>query len=395
MSETLRDPRALLGRTSIFPDHLKYNIKNRHTYTPRNRGAVRASVGPGSIVARAAMSMQLNGSSWPPLVARLAADGGAVHYGPSAFSLDDVERVNHGRDQLLIYVHSYNVRDVDSQFSRQFRLPLMQAVQLVRESAFLLFCNNKQVDTGVLISQLRAYPQRSRWLMHSSRNEGYRCGEMLSLASSPSVWSRYAWVLHTHTDQLITPEFYLRLEVHLARLEPSIAFVLDPFPGGYHRLPRYNMEVVVFRPELMWIPNTTDDGASHTSQQVHDSIAPHGNRTVFDLCLEFCTRPPTKFHAIPEDLLHIFSRQQKLKVDSTLGAAPKAMRLWNGKTQLFPGGVWHTHNATAIAAYLSAVERGESVMLDSDFYHYYMEVMNKQQSQRRGQHGAPHVRRRR
>ena len=164
--------------------------------------------------------MLLNRFVAPPVtlasdvLARLEPDG-TVHYGAGALAVSD-GATQADADRLLLYLHFYSENAAEALHLRQVMLPLMQALPLIQQSAILLFCNNRNRTTASIVARLRRYPQRSRWLIHSPYNVGYLCGEFASLASSTHVWARYGWVLHTHFDVVITPEFFFRLRCDLS-----------------------------------------------------------------------------------------------------------------------------------------------------------------------------------
>ena len=82
----------------------------------------------------------------------------------------------------------------------------------------------------------------------------------------------------------------------------------------------------------------------------------------------------------PEDLLYIIPRKHNLTIDAKpLGATAPVMRGQDrstfGKTQLFPGGTWHAHNATAVASYLSDLENDVSPAFNPSYWRHYLAAM--------------------
>jgi hypothetical protein len=205
--------------------------------------------------------------------------------------------------------------------------------------------------------------------MHSAINKGYLCGEMHSLSCVPrGVWTRYSWVIYSNPDVIITPEFFLRLHARLPRLVANTFLLADRFPGGYHHRPRYSMEVFVFRTSLMWLPReATPEGAISTER----------NDTVWHAASRRCLHPPRgSGRVIPEDLLYVILRELKLPVEVPLGALMNEMRDKNGRTQLFPGGIWHAHNHQLAREYLQASERGENVHMNATLFSHFHKLMS-------------------
>ena len=306
---------------------------------------------------------------------------GSAIFGAAAMARLEAEPPEARR--VLIYLASFSPTIFDSSYSRTLNLPQARDIWLVRDAAILMLCNNHAQSTANLLSLLRRYAQRSRWLIHSPKNPGtrfqkapgYLCGEMSSLAATMPVWSRYEWVLHTHADVYPTPELFARLAAKLSQdgsgsREPSkkrsADLYLDRFPGGARRRIRFAMEFIAFRAEAML---SAPVPAFRGADGVESSSQPR-QYSAFAEALQTCLVMRGVF---PEDLLHLIATSRKLII-SPLGAVnyPVFSKLYNTrvrtgqematiKTDLFPGAVWHNHNYSQLDAYMKEREVNASL----------------------------------
>ena len=305
------------------------------------------------------------------VLVRLERDGTA-RYGSAALAVDDAKAEG---ETMLLYFHAFafgGSGNLDALHTRLMNLPLMQAVPLVRDAAMLIFCNNPKRDTTDLVSRLRRYVQPRRWLLHSPDNAGYECGEFASLAASSQVWSRYAWVMHTHPDVVVTPEFYLRLSVRLPRLESNVGFIGDSYQSTAHI--GYNMEAWVFRPRLMLRPNNSPAAVDQPPHSIF--------KTAAESCIGHSTGSSVR-KMWPEVLLRQTMQKNRVRVDEApLGAAHIPLKdennlngLQRGATPLFPGGTWHAHDQRAYASYVDLVESGANVHMNRSLFKSYLRAV--------------------
>ena len=311
--------------------------------------------------------------------------------------------------RVLIYLASFTETIFDASYSRALSLPQMRQIPIVREAAILMACNNHGQSMSTLISRLRRYPQRARWLIHSPLNPGmrgeqkpgYLCGEMQSLVISQPIWSRYEWVIHTHADVFPTPELFSSLRAKLFGQSQTMStsgsdgvsgiatrqnnrkrapdVYVDRFPRGAHRRVRYSMELMVFRTEPMLpaepreFPPTSisapDDGRAK-QPATRPAQSTSRRQSAFAEALQTCLLVKGIF---PEDLLHLIAVSRGLTT-APLGAVvyPKFSQLYSArvrahiepealKTELFPGAVWHNHNYTQLDAYMTERELNASL----------------------------------
>ena len=247
------------------------------------------------------------------------------------------------------------------------QLPRNRNLWLVNKAGILLLCNNAAMKPAVLLSRLRQYTQRSRWLLHSPMNPasrvemkpGYLCGEWGTLSEAAPVWRHYEWVFYSNPDVILSPELLGRLASKIekqdalkgrpAQRTEGVDFFVDKFPGGMHHQSRYAMEFFVFR-----------------TQSVTDASRWRGDATTaFSAALRSCLEA----RHMPEQLLAHFMTKLGLRVmrfnairyltfsqqvtyEIQIGVRPAG-----AKTFLFPGAVWHNHNYTQVDAYLRDEER--------------------------------------
>ena len=256
--------------------------------------------------------------------------------------------------KFLIFLSSYRAENAfDDAYVRALGLPQTRNLGLVRDAAILLLYNNHRLSTAMLLSRLRRYSQRARWLIHSpvnpgaryERKPGYLCGEMAGLAYTAPIWSRYTWVLHTNTDVFPTPEFFARMVVKLT--DEHVDMYVDRFPGGVHHKQRFAMEYMFFRTERFLVQ-------SQSSPQVGSA---------FTVAVQKCLTAPGIF---PEDVIHWISNKYRLHA-AVLGAVtyPEFDSLYrrNGggmKTELYPGAVWHNQNYSMVADLMRLLEKNAS-----------------------------------
>ena len=289
--------------------------------------------------------------------------------------------------RVLIAIHSFDTSPFDYLHSRMLQIPRSRALWIVREAAVLILCNNARMATSYLVARLRSYAQRSRWMLHSPINPGarvenapgYLCGELASLVQAAPIWSHYAWVVYSNPDVVVTPELWSMLATRLVEEEGKPKppdFLLDRFSRGYHAKDvRYSMEIVVFRTERIQCAET----CRIASPRSPFSIAPPsvsrgkmlGTATVhygaaFSDLLHLCVAKPRA--NIPEGLLRDLVearmlRVQPLKAVRYLTFSAKhnrkmqhGVRKVGAKTFLYPGGVWHNHNASAVEELLRSEE---------------------------------------
>ena len=100
------------------------------------------------------------------------------------------------------------------------------------------------------------------------------------------------------------------------------------------------------------------------------------NESVWHAASRRCLHPPRGRKVIPEDLLYLIPHGLKLSVEVPLGALINEMRDMHGRTQLFPGGIWHAHNLQLAREYLHASERGENVHMNATFLAHFHKLMN-------------------
>ena len=293
---------------------------------------------------------------------------GAAIYGAAAIALLDAQPIESRR--VLLIVHSHISSKFDATHARMLQSPRTISLPLVRDAAVLLMCNNRKRRTMELLSQLRRYAQRSRWLLHSSLNPGrriekkkagYACGELASLASAQPIWSRYEWAIYSNPDVLATPELLSRL--HADFFQPpsgraAKADMLLDFMKGSWRGKSYAMEYVVFR---------------SASMLLHPLRRHAGGETVWAAALHTCLTMKEP----PERILGLMTSEFKLTVPPLRAVRhltfPKEQDAWYrgqqalgtsndvigfAKTLLYPGGVWHNENISQLSRYLDEEEAG-------------------------------------
>ena len=341
-----------------------------HFTTPNFGERARTSVSCGRN--RTVLETPLLRHVGPPLrIARplfaglLPGPDGTALFGADAMARLEAEPPEARR--VLIYLAGHRDSPVfDRWYPRALSLPQARDLWLVRDAAILLLNNNRALPTARLLEKLRPYRQRARWLIHTPVNPGarkekkpgYLCGEMASLAYAAPIWSRYAWVLHSHADVFPTPEFFAFLADKLTDEESErrqVDMYVDRFPGGVRRKPRLAMEYVVFRTKRLVLPSdNTAVVRSAFSEAVHTCLTQRGT--------------------FPEDLLHQMAVRHRLCA-VIVGAVkyPNFNETYNRgifhgtqeegiKTELFPGAMFHNHNIELIDGVMSELERNASAV---------------------------------
>ena len=128
------------------------------------------------------------------------------------------------------------------------------ASHLVSESDVLLFSTDVTGTTAFMLNAMSRYPQRTRLLMHTGVNVGYRCGLLHSLSATHDVWRRYAIVVSTHPDVYLLPPAPAQLASALGRESSQVALLATTTKMFWHgrRQPRALLaDLFVFRPSLL------------------------------------------------------------------------------------------------------------------------------------------------
>ena len=132
--------------------------------------------------------------------------------------------------RVLFLTHSH--RQVEEYAVGAAMFALSAAHPLVADSSFAAISNNPRLSTFVLLEQLRHYPQRSKYLIHTSSNAAYWCGEFFSLHHAMRLWSRFTWVVYmSGPDVYLTPDAVLRLG-HRMWQHGGFDFRAPPMLGG-------------------------------------------------------------------------------------------------------------------------------------------------------------------
>ena len=115
-----------------------------------------------------------------------------------------------GNVSVLFLTHSH--RQLDEYVVGADMFSLVADHPLVAHSAFAAISNNAQLSTFALMARLRRYPQRMKYLVHTTSNAHYWCGEFFSLHMAMRLWSKFTWVVYTSgPDVYLTPDAVLRL----------------------------------------------------------------------------------------------------------------------------------------------------------------------------------------
>ena len=172
---------------------------------------------------------------------------------------------------LLLMGSSRQGRDEFSSAARMLSL----GGHVLPTSALLLVCNNASVGRGSLLQWLRDFPVPPLKMLGQTRNFGYFCGNLHSLAATASIWMRFPWVLHmSGPDTLLTPNG-ARLLTKLIEEAPrpvgargqtqmrrrplgsrefaATAYLGDRFPSPRGHA-RFSMDLFVFWPRQLLLP---------------------------------------------------------------------------------------------------------------------------------------------
>eukprot|EP00316_Scyphosphaera_apsteinii_P023821 CAMPEP_0119311408 /NCGR_PEP_ID=MMETSP1333-20130426/22303_1 /TAXON_ID=418940 /ORGANISM="Scyphosphaera apsteinii, Strain RCC1455" /LENGTH=336 /DNA_ID=CAMNT_0007315771 /DNA_START=80 /DNA_END=1090 /DNA_ORIENTATION=- len=234
-------------------------------------------------------------------------------------------------------------------------LALSQQHWVVATSDMLLMCNDIAVSRAMLLNALRSYPQQLRMLIHTRVNLGYRCGHMHAMLASATVWSPYPWICYTSgPDIYLMPPFIAKMGVLLPdAAKHGVGLIADPFsrwPGSHSTL---SMDVFVIRPHALVAANAT---AVHISEAWLGNVELHVEAghaaTAFANATATCL---ATLHN-PERLLFMMAKSLGLKMQP-VGAHGRVNRRFRTAPR---GGVWHTHNTSAVQAYLSESKKNKS-----------------------------------
>ena len=138
---------------------------------------------------------------------------------PLGLARNEVTRGQQG----LLFVHGHRHRDEWTLHANFLSLsPWASALHA------LLFCTDVSLTTAYLLRRLAEYPQRTRMLMHTGVNIGYRCGLLHSLAATRRLWGRYGFVIFTHPDVFLMAPAPALLEAAIASAPPGVALLATP-----------------------------------------------------------------------------------------------------------------------------------------------------------------------
>lgn len=242
----------------------------------------------------------------------------------------------------LFLVHGYAHGEQEYRLHASV-LRLSQSMWLLRRSQTLVYVNNKDdVSTEALIDHISQYqPGTLRMLIHTARDVGHLCAEFQLLAATAHITCRYRWVVYiSGPDTYLTPVATARIEFFVRNSTKALHADLFPAPPRHHR---YALDTFLFRP-----------AAGFMLPAKVEREVPSDDRSVWMNATAMCMAHRA-FNGLPETVLHWVQETFGLGRASLGKRAPWAgcQRVPVYHCDIGLGGVWHTHNASAVREWLA------------------------------------------
>ena len=242
-------------------------------------------------------------------------------------------------------------------------LRLSERMTLLRTASTLLYVNNRQsVPTEALIRLLMRYQEGTlRMLVHTARDVGHLCSEFLLLSATAHIWQRYQWVIYVSgPDTYLTPVATARIDLFVRN--STKALHADSFPS-FSRHHRYALDVFLFRPSAGFLQHQPTKGGERmmleSTASESGGAAQAAEKSVYHSVWVNATAmcmAQRAFNGLPESVLHWVRETFRLERAALGKRAPWAacLRAPVYHCPLGAGGVWHTHNASAVREWLDS-----------------------------------------
>lgn len=223
-----------------------------------------------------------------------------------------------------------------------------KGVWLVSASDLLLLCNNVQMAPTSLLRFLSRYPHRTRTLLQTNDNVGYRCGHLHAIHRTRHAWEAYETVLFAHPDVYLFPQAVRWLQ-GVMRTNPLSAFLVTKLTPRHMRgkdgtrkfkvtLGIYGTDLFAFRPRRLRSEQDAAVNGTEAAVVASSSWSSSADAVWRDVCV----LPPRERVDWPERALWRLVHSKKLPV-AEIGVRSTAAR----KADSY--GVWHAHEPDAVA----------------------------------------------
>ena len=260
----------------------------------------------------------------------------------------------------LFLIHGFAHSEAEYELHAQV-LRLSHRMALLRTASTLLYINNREaMSTEALIHLLRLYQERTlRMLVHTNRDIGHLCSEFQLLAVTAHVWRHFKWVVYiSGPDTYLTPVATARIDFFVKN--STKALHTDSFPS-FSRHHRYALDVFLFRPSAgflgpMGATIDAEGGRASRDGREDSTLLPEASmhQSVWLNATAMCMAHRA-FNGLPETVLHWVRETYSLERAALGKRAPWAACLRSPvyHCPLGVGGVWHTHNASAVSEWLA------------------------------------------
>ena len=274
---------------------------------------------------------------------------------------------------LLFFLHGFRHRD--EWLVNAAALRLSSREQALVETHLLLYCNDASASTGFLVHAMKQYPQRTRYLLHTGVNIGYRCGHIHALGVTQRIWRRFRTVVFTHPDVFLLPPAPMKLLEAVEANDASAFFASETrmFWFGKHKTLAYLSDLFAFRTaELIAQSATTQEAPPRSYRLSNGSMAYCGAKWLRGAPEEVAVAWSTFWSNASDDCAcSYWEGRGMLKPEAALHRAQTRLNVsykplglvrttgWN-RQKLSKSGVWHTHNTSQVK---SVIEQWPSPQL--------------------------------